>query len=97
MYKEKDLIAATNAYHRLDRCQHVVGNKAFVHTIINDLKQHQRQSEFNKRLGLLDEAGRSSEQQPSRLAHDNSKDLTRRHHNEMIYQSSSSFGRNMPT
>ena len=39
IYKEKDLLTASNAYHRLDRSQNFMVNKAFAHTIINDLKQ----------------------------------------------------------
>ena len=38
IYKEKDLLMASNAYHRLDRSQNFMVNKAFAHTIINDLK-----------------------------------------------------------
>ena len=39
MYREGDLLSATNAYHKLDKCQNFNGNKAFALTIINDLKQ----------------------------------------------------------
>ena len=38
MYREGDLLSATNAYHKLDKCQNFNGNKAFALTIINDLK-----------------------------------------------------------
>jgi len=38
MYKEKELFSASNAYHRLDKSQNFMGNKAFAQTIINDLK-----------------------------------------------------------
>ena len=52
MYKEKDLLMASNAYHRLDKSQNFMGNKAYAQTIINDMKQRQRQTEFTKRMNL---------------------------------------------
>lgn len=42
IYKENELLTASNAYHRLDKNQNFLGNKAFACTIINDLKQRQR-------------------------------------------------------
>mmetsp|Transcript_38710 Transcript_38710/g.50707 ORF Transcript_38710/g.50707 Transcript_38710/m.50707 type:complete len:117 (+) Transcript_38710:357-707(+) len=90
MYKEKDLLTATNAYHRLDKCQNVVSNKAFAMTIINDLKQRLRQDEFEKRLGVLDEDGNSTE--VSKLCKDASKEHFKKQQSE-IYQSSQSLSR----
>ena len=43
---------ASNAYHRLDKSQNFMGNKAYAQTIINDMKQRQRQTEFTKRMNL---------------------------------------------
>lgn len=53
IFKEGELLTASNAYHRLDKSQNFNCNKAFAHTILNDLKQRQRQNEFEKRLGML--------------------------------------------
>ena len=50
MYKEQELLQASSAYHRLDKSQNFIGNKAFAQTIINDLKQRQRNTEFKKRV-----------------------------------------------
>ena len=55
MYKEKELFTASNAYHRLDKSQNFMGNKAFAQTIINDIKQKQRQNEFENKIGLQQE------------------------------------------
>ena len=55
MYKEKALFTASNAYHRLDKSQNFMGNKAFAQTIINDIKQKQRQNEFENKIGLQQE------------------------------------------
>lgn len=38
MFKEKELLTASNAYHRLDKNQNFMGNKAFAQTILNDVK-----------------------------------------------------------
>lgn len=48
---------ASNAYHRLDKSQNFMGNKAFAQTILNDLKQKKRQVEYEKKLlGLNEES-----------------------------------------
>ena len=39
MYKEKELLSASNAYHRLDKSNHIYHNKAYAQTILNDLKR----------------------------------------------------------
>ena len=52
MFREKDLLVATSSYHRLDKNQHFNQNKAFAMTIINDLKQKKRQSEYDSRVGI---------------------------------------------
>lgn len=54
---------ASNAYHRLDKSQNFMGNKAFAQTIINDLKQRQRQTEFQRRMNL----NRDSELEDSKM------------------------------
>ena len=51
MFREKDLMHASNTYHRLDKNQHFNQNKAFAMTIINDLKQRKRQDEYDDKLG----------------------------------------------
>ena len=38
MYKEGELLTASNAYHRLDKNQHFFQNKAYAQTILNDLR-----------------------------------------------------------
>ena len=63
MYKESELLVASNAYHRLDKSQNFMGNKAFAQTIINDLKQKQRQNEFETKLGLKQDHDVAQEQQ----------------------------------
>lgn len=55
IFKEGEFLTASNAYHRLDKSQNFYCNKAFAHTILNDLKQKQRQAEFERRLGMLNE------------------------------------------
>lgn len=74
MYKEKDLLAASNAYHRLDKSQNFNSNKAFAQTIISDLKQKQRQKEFQKRLGLEEE----NTTEASKMQKEASKELFKR-------------------
>ena len=61
IFKENELLTASNAYHRLDKNQNFLGNKAFACTIINDLKQRQRQEEFEKRIGVTDSNTASKE------------------------------------
>ena len=42
MYRENELLSASNAYHRLDSQQNVFSNKAYALTVINDLKTRKR-------------------------------------------------------
>ena len=42
MFREKDLLSASNAYLKLDSTKNFSNNKAFAHTVLNDLKQRQR-------------------------------------------------------
>ena len=42
MFKENEFLQASNAYHRLDKSQNFLENKAFAQTILNDLKQKKR-------------------------------------------------------
>lgn len=50
MFKEKDLLSASNAYHRLDKSQHFLHNRAYAQTILNDLKRKNRINEFADKM-----------------------------------------------
>jgi len=84
IFKENELLTASNAYHRLDKSQNFLANKAFACTIINDLKQRQRQDEFEKRVGVLNS---DSAMESSKLQKEASRDYFKRQQNE-IYNSS---------
>ena len=50
MYKEKELLSASNAYHRLDKSNHIFHNKAYAQTILNDLKKKKRDAELAEKM-----------------------------------------------
>ena len=82
-FKEREFFLASNAYHRLDKSQNFLGNKAFATTVINELKQRQRQSEYQRRLGT--EADKDSEH-ISQLHKEASREMFKKQQSE-IYQS----------
>jgi len=90
MYKEKELLAASNAYHRLDKSQNFNCNKAFAQTIISDLKQKQRQEEFERRLGLEEE----NTTEVSRMQKEASRELFKRQKSEIYHSTSKSSNTN---
>ena len=51
MFRETDLMYASNTYHRLDKSGNFNQNKAFAMTIINDLKARARQDEYATKIG----------------------------------------------
>ena len=50
MFKERDLFSASNAYHRLDKSNHILHNKSYAQTILNDLKRQKRANDFADKL-----------------------------------------------
>ena len=79
---------ASNAYHRLDKSQNFMGNKAFAQTIINDLKQKKRQVEYEKKLGVNEESV-TDQQTSSQLQKQASREMFRKQQSE-IYASNKS-------
>ena len=70
MFREKDLFKANNLYTFLDKSQHMLANKMFAQSSINQVKLEKDSAKFQTLMGggddLADEL--SSDQPPSTLA-----------------------------
>lgn len=59
-FTEKDLFKAANTYAFLDKNQHLMGNKIFAQSSINQIKLKKQSDKFNQML-LEDGGGDSNE------------------------------------
>lgn len=50
MFREKDLFKATNLYTLLDKSQHLMANKMFAHSSINQVRLEREQEKYNQML-----------------------------------------------
>lgn len=47
MFTEKSLFNATNQYHKFDKMQHMVSNKTYAITVVNDKRLQTRQQAYS--------------------------------------------------
>jgi len=68
MFREKDLFKANNLYTFLDKSQHMLANKMFAQSSINQVKLEKDSAKFQTLMGGSEEELSSSDHAPSTLA-----------------------------